>query len=176
MKKITFSISIFLISITGFTQTYSGYNTGNYTGVNGVFFNLANIADSRYRWDINLASVNATGLNDYASIKTSNISKIFNGDNLDSVITRTGVANANVFKSIVDKDNFSGDTYLRHGTGQIMYGSSGLTDNKYKIDISGSGIGADVGLVYEYRPDEYTPYGIDQYKFKAEIAFHDIGS
>ena len=39
-------------------QNFPGYRSGNYTGVNGVFFNPANIADSRYRWDVNLFSFN----------------------------------------------------------------------------------------------------------------------
>ena len=37
-------------------QDFPGYRAGNYTGVNGVFFNPANIADSRYRFDVNLFS------------------------------------------------------------------------------------------------------------------------
>ena len=60
MKKILLA-AMLLLSV-GFAklqaQNFPGYRSGNYTGVNGVFFNPANIADSRYRWDVNLFSFN----------------------------------------------------------------------------------------------------------------------
>src|SRR2546423_324903 len=101
MRKILSFISMIAVCLSSFAQSYPGYNTCNYTGVNGAFFNPANIADSRYRWDVNLFSVNTTIANDYASIKTSNVSKILKQDsNIDSFITRTGVANANLFFNV----------------------------------------------------------------------------
>lgn len=48
--------SLLLLRAKG--QPFAGYQSGNYTGVNGVFFNPANIADNRYQWDINIAAVN----------------------------------------------------------------------------------------------------------------------
>ena len=50
--KLILLLLIFLQSVSA--QDFPGFRTGNYTGVNGVFFNPANIADSRYRWDFNL--------------------------------------------------------------------------------------------------------------------------
>ncbi len=52
MKKI-FSGVLFSASFLAAQaqHQYPGYRSGNYTGVNGVFFNPASIADSRYRWD-----------------------------------------------------------------------------------------------------------------------------
>jgi hypothetical protein len=48
-------------------QDFAGFRSGNYTGVNGVFYNPANIADNRYRWDVNLPSVNSSIGNNRAS-------------------------------------------------------------------------------------------------------------
>ena len=55
------------LSATG--QGLPGYSSGNYTGVNGVFTNPANIADSRYRWDFNLFGVALTLGNNKASFR-----------------------------------------------------------------------------------------------------------
>lgn len=76
--------SLLCTPFIGFSQDYSGYRTGNYTGVNGVFFNPANIADSRYRWDVNLVSVSALGGNNQASFKLKNLSESFNADSLEN--------------------------------------------------------------------------------------------
>ncbi|MDF2193035.1 DUF5723 family protein [Paraflavitalea sp. CAU 1676] len=71
-------------ALVGYSQDYTGYRTGNYTGVNGVFFNPANIADSRYRWDVNLVSVSVLGGNNQASFKLKNLSESFNADSLEN--------------------------------------------------------------------------------------------
>lgn len=71
-------------SLFSFSQDYTGYRTGNYTGVNGVFFNPANIADSRYRWDVNLVSVSVLGGNNQASFKLKNLSESLNADSLEN--------------------------------------------------------------------------------------------
>ncbi|UAY52909.1 DUF5723 family protein [Ferruginibacter albus] len=101
-KAIVFAASV-LFFTNVFSQTYSGYNTSNYTGVNGVFFNPANIADSRYSWDVNLLSVNATVATDYASIQSSKIISALKGENIAPFITRkgllstSGTANVDIF-------------------------------------------------------------------------------
>lgn len=78
--------SLLCSSLLGQSQDYTGYRTGNYTGVTGVFFNPANIADSRYRWDLNLVSVNVLGGNNQASFKLKNLSESFNADSLEKQI------------------------------------------------------------------------------------------
>lgn len=89
-------------SLIGFSQDYSGYRTGNYTGVNGVFFNPANIADSRYRWDVNLVSVSALGGNNQASFKLKNFRESFDADSLENQLygknagATSGLVSANV--------------------------------------------------------------------------------
>lgn len=76
--------SLLCSSFVAFSQDYTGYRTGNYTGVNSVFFNPANIADSRYRWDVNLISVSVLGGNNQASFKLKNLSESFNADSLEN--------------------------------------------------------------------------------------------
>jgi outer membrane protein OmpA-like peptidoglycan-associated protein len=71
MKKILFSALLIASGYCGFSQTYLGYNTGNYTGVNSVFFNPGNIAKSPYKWSVNVIGLNANIANDYASVKLS---------------------------------------------------------------------------------------------------------
>ena len=77
-------------------QDLPGFRTSNYSGVNGVFFNPASIADSRYRWDINVLSVNMQAGSEKAAFKFSNISKAFDGDSAISAQLfgkETGTAN-----------------------------------------------------------------------------------
>jgi hypothetical protein len=75
-----------LSSLNSVAQDFPGYRAGNYTGVNGVFFNPANIADSRYRWDVNLVSVNVLAGNNQASFKLKDIGRTFNADSLENQI------------------------------------------------------------------------------------------
>ena len=71
-----------------YAQTYPGYRTGNYTGVNGVFFNPANIADNRFKWDINLIAINGFVGTDQGGIKLSDITRNFDGNDLRSNILK----------------------------------------------------------------------------------------
>jgi len=81
----TLIVPSFLCSaFVGYAQDYTGYRTGNYTGVNGVFFNPANIADSRYRWDVNLVSLSVLGGNNQASFKLKNLGQSFDADSLEN--------------------------------------------------------------------------------------------
>lgn len=77
-----FAFFLLIFSQTSFAQDFPGYRTGNYTGVNGVFFNPANIADNHYKWDVNLFSLNTYVGNDQASFNLKNIGNTFNGDSL----------------------------------------------------------------------------------------------
>lgn len=71
-------------------QNFPGYSTGNYTGVNGVFANPANIADSRYRWDVNLFSIGMLVGNNNASFGLKDLGSSFNGDSLRNKLTGKG--------------------------------------------------------------------------------------
>lgn len=70
------------------------------------------------------------------------------------------------------------NVYLTDASGRISIGASGI-DFSEDFDIGdafqfeGSGMGADLGLMYEYRPASSLP---GKYKFRAGIALLDIGS
>lgn len=82
MKKL-YALALAGLSLTQtFAQDFPGSRTGNYTGVNGVFYNPANIADSRYRFDVNLFSLSTSVANDQASFKLGTISDNFKGDSI----------------------------------------------------------------------------------------------
>lgn len=82
-------------------QSFSGYNTGNYTGVNGVFFNPAYIADSRYRWDFNLFGMDALVENDAASFNLKDIQNgISHPDSIKSQVFNSSAGIVNGLTSI----------------------------------------------------------------------------
>lgn len=58
-------LTLFLTSSQGWAQNFSGFNTGNYAGVTGVSLQPASIADSRYKFDINLISTDVFFSNNY---------------------------------------------------------------------------------------------------------------
>lgn len=103
MKKlaafILFSIGAFHL----YAQDYTGYRSGNYTGVNGAFFNPSNIADSRYRWNVNLFGVHAGIASNSLSFKLNNINETINNDNIDTLLfgnsrkIANGAVNLDVF-------------------------------------------------------------------------------
>lgn len=87
MKKVLFLL-LCIIGIKASAQNFAGYSSGNYTGVNAVFFNPASIADSRYKWDFNLLSVSTTFTNNYATIKSADMFKLISGDTVSSLLAR----------------------------------------------------------------------------------------
>lgn len=88
-KHIWIFVIITLLNISrSFAQTYPGYRTGNYTGVNGVFFNPANIADNRFKWDVNLFAINGFVGTDQGGLKFSDVTHSFTADSLKSKLLR----------------------------------------------------------------------------------------
>jgi hypothetical protein len=77
-----------LIIVSTNAQNFAGYNSANNIGVNSVFFNPASICDSRYKWNFNLATVNGTVTTNYASVKSSDMLKMFSGDTISGYFTR----------------------------------------------------------------------------------------
>src|SRR5688500_2368541 len=86
MKKIVLIAFCATVIIQGNAQNLSGFSTGNYSGVNGVFSNPASIADNRYRFDISLFSLNVLAANDQASFSLKNISSNFKGDSVKNQV------------------------------------------------------------------------------------------
>jgi hypothetical protein len=290
MKKI-FSGVLLSTSFLGVNaqQQYPGYRSGNYTGVNGVFFNPASIADSRYRWDINLFGINAGIGNNNAKFKLKTIGDAI-GSNADSLLFGNSTANlkalanldilgpsvmfntskntsfaittrartlanitnidgniissinkfandnvypfsinstanqsvvvngwaeigASIAKVLYKKDKHfvkggltikylagyansyininsiagtvnkdaNGNDYLSNTAGVVAVGTNtGIGTNDvqdFKFKFNGSGIGADLGFVYEYRPGGEEAYARNRnnYKFKVGLSVLDLG-
>lgn len=72
------------LTLQAAAQSYPGYRTSNYTGVNGVFFNPANIADNRFQWDVNVFAIDGFAGNDQAGLRFKDLTHSFNGDSLKS--------------------------------------------------------------------------------------------
>lgn len=78
MKRILLIILVFTSFLSSKAQSYLGFLTDNYAGVHGIISNPANIVDSRFNTDINLASFSigatndAFGVNVFDVIKDSN--------------------------------------------------------------------------------------------------------
>ncbi len=87
-KHYLFLLSGLILTISSMAQIYPGYRTSNYTGVNGVFFNPANIADNRFKWDINVFAINGFVGNDQSGLKFKDITRSFNADSLKSKLLR----------------------------------------------------------------------------------------
>ncbi|MEL0455950.1 DUF5723 family protein [Flavobacteriaceae bacterium SZ-1-7] len=68
MKKTTLFMLFVLGAIGLQAQSFIGYLTDNYSGVNGVISNPANIVDSRFKTDINLLGASALIGNDYYGV------------------------------------------------------------------------------------------------------------
>src|ERR1700761_6808343 len=94
MRKGMLALLLLFAAVTLTAQTYPGYRTGGYTGVNGVFFNPANIADSRYKWDVNVFAINGFVGTSQSGLRFSDITRSFNADSLKSKLLR-GNANVN---------------------------------------------------------------------------------
>lgn len=94
MRKLFFFSCFIVSALTAFSQNFPGYSSGNYSGVNGVFSNPANVVSSRYKWNVNLLSVNAAVANNNASFNLSNITSAFDGE-VDSLLFGDGSKPAN---------------------------------------------------------------------------------
>jgi hypothetical protein len=78
------------------SQSYIGLNFDNYSGIQGITFNPASIADSPYRADINLLSGSIFGGSDYFSINVSDVLNSEGGFDFDSDVARSA-KNDNTF-------------------------------------------------------------------------------
>ena len=89
MKKIyPLVILMLLASSKIFAQGYSMLNNSNYSPINSVSFNPAKIADSRYKFQMNLFSFNAYFANDYGYIRSVKdvIDNAGRADDLDDIL------------------------------------------------------------------------------------------
>jgi len=137
MKRIL-CLSMFLsmlITSSTYAQIFPGYRTSNYNGVNGVFFNPANIADNRFKWSVNLVSVNAFVGNDQNKLAFRDLSRSFKGDSLKAYLLRGDRPN---LKSLVSADVFGPSVMFntKSGAAFAFTSRSRVFSNAYGIDGS----------------------------------------
>ncbi len=99
MKEWIFSLALALFAAQLNAQSYTGFLTDNYAGVHSVMNNPANIANGKYKVDINLGSTSLAAFNNAYKFKVLDIFK----DNFD--------LNANATKTLTDNNraSFNGD-------------------------------------------------------------------
>lgn len=288
MKRELLSVIALSMSTLCIAQTYSGKETDNYAGITSIMSNPANVADSRFKTDINLFQVSSTTANDYYGFNFSELFNDSSGISFDDSGTRFPSQNNNVYQNIdvlgpsfqfnlnrkhslaittrvrgylnlrevngnlfetlqdnstlnkgfaLDMDNLNGTAhawgeagltygfvlvdgerhFLKAGlTAKYLVGGGGFFMNSNSIsgtydnigetitangDLSyasttpvgdddfdfgngSSGIGGDVGLIYEYRPalrndkkmDSLALRGHNEYRLKLGVSLTDIGS
>ncbi|MFV0565554.1 MAG: DUF5723 family protein [Flavobacteriaceae bacterium] len=96
MKKLIIPLFMFLCVTTMKAQSYLGYLTDNYSGVNSVIANPANITDSRFKADINLVGISAFGNNDYYGVNVFDAIKDDYDFDLDAKKSPSDNNNANI--------------------------------------------------------------------------------
>ncbi|CAL1516592.1 DUF5723 family protein [Chitinophaga sp. MM2321] len=84
MKRISTFLLLSCSTLSLYAQDFAGFRTSNYAGVNSVFSNPANIADSRYRWDVNLVSLNVGVSNNQLKYSLGDVGNAFGEDTLKS--------------------------------------------------------------------------------------------
>ncbi len=95
MRKIQLTIVFALAISASIGQSLPGFRTSNYSGVNGVFYNPANTADSKYKYDVNLLSADMLVANNKASFDLANIGDNFKGEALrDNFLTNSAGASS----------------------------------------------------------------------------------
>ncbi len=70
MKRILLSLLLFTLSFQLFAQTMRGMSQSNYSGIAGVHYNPALLADSRYKLFVNLFTVNVYTQNNFVNLET----------------------------------------------------------------------------------------------------------
>ena len=99
MKKYLLITIMLIVSLPAKAQSYIGYLTDNYSGVNGVIANPANIADSRFKTDINLIGASAFFANDYLGVGFSDLTSSNFEYDTDAKLS---LSNNNNFSGTVD--------------------------------------------------------------------------
>ena len=94
------SLCLFFVN-TIQAQDFPGLRTSNYAGVTNVFFNPANIADSRHRWDFTLFNISTSIGNNQASFKLQDIGRTLDADSIKNKIFSGNAGSSSGFASAV---------------------------------------------------------------------------
>lgn len=82
-----------LHSLVCIAQSYIGYDTDNYSGIQSILSNPGNLSDSRVRADFNLFSISAMGANDYLGLSINNLKEFLNNNDFSGLTTATSNEN-----------------------------------------------------------------------------------
>lgn len=170
----TLSLLMFF-SFSGWSQSFSfpGTRQGNYTGVQSVFFNPAQAADSRYKFDLNLFGINAGLANNKASFSLGSVfstfssndaqNSLFSGDGrisgqtqmdligpslLISLPKKSGIAITSRLRgqfNITDLDGKLAKSILNDVNSEITFPYTISSGNNMRININGW---AEYGISY----------------------------
>jgi hypothetical protein len=91
--KFTTLSACLLLGSTAFAQEMNGFRTDNYNGVNGAFFNPANLGNSPYKLDIGLFGMNIFAGNKNMDFSFGTMSDIGDDDVLNNLLGK-GKANS----------------------------------------------------------------------------------
>lgn len=94
-----------------------------------------------------------------------------------------GVANGYIqldnLKATINADSSGNNVYATNSSGTIAIGTAGIdinnTNDALKFDFDASSLGADLGFVYEYRPENLSDKR-NKYLFKISAAVLDMGA
>ena len=90
--------------------------------------------------------------------------------------------NINNLNATINNDLLTDETYLSNSSGSIGLSFGGMSLDDFEpeelLKFKSTGIGADIGFVYEYRPDttSWSRSELNKYKFKIGLALLDVGS
>lgn len=100
MRNLPLCAIALLISFLCASQSYSGKETDNYSGITSLSFNPANLADSRFKTDINLIQVSSTTSNDYYAFNFSELFNDASGISFEESGMRFPSQNNNVYQNL----------------------------------------------------------------------------
>ncbi|MGJ8684312.1 MAG: DUF5723 family protein [Nonlabens sp.] len=100
MRNILLFITIATISSIAVAQSYSGKETDNYAGITSLASNPANLADSRFKTDINLLQVSSTTSNDYYGFNFSELFEDIGNISFNDSGTRFPSQSNNVYQNV----------------------------------------------------------------------------
>lgn len=115
MNKILLIGALILISTDNlFSQDYLGLSSGNYGGIQSVMLQPANVADNRYKFEVNLVSTSLNFQNNYVGISRSFFTQNFFsfkgydnfGDFKSKELRRENYLNENVYMKASNRVNF----------------------------------------------------------------------
>ncbi len=155
MKRILLLIISVILYYNANSQDFVGFNQSNYSGVTGVYYNPASIADNRMVFDMNLFGLNLGAYNNYLGIHRSafnrskdadgkTVMKAFDDDNFMDIYVKEKIKNKD--KSIYSNLRVAGPSFMVSINHKNSFAFTSSIRNYINID----GISPDLAkLAYE---------------------------